>query len=594
MHLILKFLFIIFLSFQRKTQGQFVSEWRHRNPEKSKQQGIKSSAAYRERLKYTQSDEDKIYQRKNDAERKRKSRLKLTKQKADDSKVFPTPQVKGKLLKRTRKTLKGTQNQNFSVLKDLLNEIEEQGASKEPVVTGHHLPNETVKKVQEFYQNDEISRASPNVKDSVSVFKNNQKQKLSVKHLLYSVKEIYGMFREEFPSVKISLSKFFGLKPINVLSFAKIPHNICVCQLHENIRCCLKSLIKIDAVFADLFTDSSMHKNFVCEISSEQCFTNNCNVCCNAKKLKQKAEALTNPSKQISWNKWIKSDKNKDVGEDGKAQYCNVEKVKKSASIISFLDEMYDTIPDFLDHQFIKMNQAKTSAEQILNASSSDSIHAVICCDFAENFKCIQQNATQTANYGQTPITLFTVAVYHQKVMPIVIASDFEKHGKECVLVYIEYILSKLPSTAKIVDIWSDNATSQFKNQFVMQGIKTFEEQRQLKIRWNFYAPMHGKSVVDGIGGNVKRFVRNRIIAQDLLVQTAAEFAAIAATMETEVVAMNKADVDRRNISIGLKDIVKNAKKIEDIKKNHFFECREVKSGKKLVKKVVGQKITPH
>lgn len=507
--------------------------------------------------------------------------------------VFLTPQVKGKFLKKTRQTLLGTREQNISVLRELITEFDEDNETSDPVVTtGYQLSPDTTKKIQDFFLNDEISRASPNVRDAVTVVANKKKEKLSVKHMLFSMKEAYGMFCKEFPNVKVSISTFFKLRPINVLSFTKMPHNICCCQIHENVRCMLKALKNADMVFSNLSTDNSMHVNFVCSSPTDNCFENNCDECCNSLLLKKKAEALPDPSNVVSWYKWVKTDKN-DAKNDQKTQYCNIEKVKKDGSIMKLLNELYDIIPEFLDHEFVKMNQASSSSLQIKKALESDTDRAVLGCDFAENFKCPQQNATQSANYGQSPITLFTVALYHRKLMPIVIASDSEKHGKESVLAYLDIIFSKCPSTIKVVDIWSDNATSQFKNQFVMEGMKNFESRYGFKIRWNFYAPMHGKAVVDGIGGNVKRFVRKRIIAQDLLVQTAAEFANVASSMDTEVIPISASELGKRNKDIGLQSIVQASKKIGEIKKNHFFESSVVNVGKRMIQKIMGQKITP-
>lgn len=104
---------------------------------------------------------------------------------------------------------------------------------------------------------------------------------------------------------------------------------------------------------------------------------------------------------------------------------------------------------------------------------------------------------------------------------------------------------------------------------------------------------MHGKSVVDGIGGNVKRFVRERILAQDLLVKSAKDFVTVASKMDTKVLLLNSADIKRRNVEIGLAAIIKSSQKITDIKKKHCFYVQQVKTGKKLSDKVIGIKITP-
>lgn len=148
------------------------------------------------------------------------------------------------------------------------------------------------------------------------------------------------------------------------------------------------------------------------------------------------------------------------------------------------MDEVYQQTSEFLQHQYIKINQAKTSQHLVEISSDENSDTAVVSCDFAEKFKCVQQNSTQSAFYGQTTVNLFTVAVYHRSIKSIAIASDFEKNTKECVVSYMDIILQELPVTVKNVYIWSDiDATSQFKNQYIMEALKTFEDRYpRLKI----------------------------------------------------------------------------------------------------------------
>lgn len=77
---------------------------------------------------------------------------------------------------------------------------------------------------------------------------------------------------EANPGDKISFSKFSRLRPPNVLSFTKIPHNLCCCQIHENFRCSLKALKKAHPSFAEINVDYGTHKNFVCAEPTESCF----------------------------------------------------------------------------------------------------------------------------------------------------------------------------------------------------------------------------------------------------------------------------------------------------------------------------------
>lgn len=266
--------------------------------------------------------------------------------------------------------------------------------------------------------------------------------------------------------------------------------------------------------------------------------------------------------------------------------------MKRTGSIAKLFDEISASAPTFLDHQFVKFNQAQSCEKMIELSNKADSTSAVVICDFAEKFKCCQQNATQSAHYGQTPITLFTVAIYHRGYTAMTIASNNEKQTKETVLAYIDSIIELLPITVKKINIWSDNATSQFKNQFIMESLKYFETEYSLNIRWNFFAPMHGKSVVDGIGGSVKRYVRDRIMAQDIPVKSAEDFVEVTAKMEIQVHLVSNSDIETRNKKIGLQKIIKSPSKVVDIKKKHCFKIQLTKSGKKMIPKVIGTKIS--
>ena len=384
------------------------------------------------------------------------------------------------------------------------------------------------------------------------------------------------------------------MRPPNVLSFTKIPQNVCCCEIHENIRACVKALKKSGPLFHFLNSDYNIHKNFTCDQPTIKCFDNKCANCCSSKHLKSVVEKLENPSQLVTWFKWVKTSKSDNQDRQTNV-YCNVEKVEKSGHLHELLDETISLVPHFLEHQYVKLNQSNANKRMIERALKLNSEHAVIVCDFAENFKCLQQNSTQSAHYGQTPVTLFTVAVYHRKLLPLTIASNCEKHTKDSIFAYLDKLLQFLPDTVKIVDFWSDNATSQFKNQYNLEAMKKFEfRYPSFQIKWNFYAPMHGKSVVDGIGGSVKRFVRSRIVAQNLIVKSAEDFVSIAKEMDIKVILMKNSDIEQCNIELGLKQIVKDSKKIQEIKKKHFFSVETLTVGKKNSGKIVGLRITPN
>ncbi len=89
--------------------------------------------------------------------------------------------------------------------------------------------------------------------------------------MLLSLKEAYIKFVEEHPD---SLSKFYDMRPINVTLFDHIPHYVCVCLYHENVRLLLIALI----------VNTSLQVEFhqfilTCDPDSQICLTSQCEAC---------------------------------------------------------------------------------------------------------------------------------------------------------------------------------------------------------------------------------------------------------------------------------------------------------------------------
>jgi hypothetical protein len=63
---------------------------------------------------------------------------------------------------------------------------------------------------------------------------------------------------------------------------------------------------------------------------------------------------------------------------------------------------------------------------------------AVMQVDFAENFHCTSQDASQQVNYGYKQISVFTAALWHRydNLKTKVIVSDNISHGKQAGISY--------------------------------------------------------------------------------------------------------------------------------------------------------------
>lgn len=96
-------------------------------------------------------------------------------------------------------------------------------------------------KVIKFYNEDYITYQAPGKSDVVSVKVNNTKILMQKRYMIMSINEAYEIYCNEIDLAdQIGRSKFFQLRPQNVIVVRDTPHNVCVCQIHANfINLCL-------------------------------------------------------------------------------------------------------------------------------------------------------------------------------------------------------------------------------------------------------------------------------------------------------------------------------------------------------------------
>ena len=86
----------------------------------------------------------------------------------------------------------------------------------------------------------------------------------------------------------------------------------------------------------------------------------------------------------------------------------------------------------------------------------------------------------------------------------------------------------KYPSI-KEIDVFSDGAASQFKQRFLFSNLHKLQDDFELdELRWHYFATSHGKGIVDGLGGTVKRSVWREIRSGRCYARTAFDFFEIA------------------------------------------------------------------
>ena len=135
---------------------------------------------------------------------------------------------------------------------------------------------------------------------------------------------------------------------------------------------------------------------------------------------------------------------------------------------------------------------------------------------------------------GNGQATLFTAHVWIKhdtsEGQSMVIVSDDLNHTKYSIYMFMQHIFSHLKTTypdIEHINIFSDGPTSQFKQRALFSNLYAWEMDHDLKITWNFFATSHGKGVINGIGGTLKRTVWRHVKAERAHVTNASEYSTL-------------------------------------------------------------------
>ena len=307
---------------------------------------------------------------------------------------------------------------------------------------------------------------APGKRDVVTNRDQEGKRKLQKRHLYMSIKETYGVFKDENPNVKIGLTKFSTLRPPNVLLSSQTPSNVSTCVYHQNMILALDAIHTHAPGIPVYSTDFSA----LCVLNPESdlCWFGNCSH--DGCGFEEKYPLpVTVKNLTAKWMKW----------QDANGRLAKLENTGRVQDLYNYICSMSKK---FLVHGHIKRLQSKQYELDKELASLQDSDIAVLQMDFAENYACLVQDEIQSAHWNQNKVTLFTTVTWLKgEVMSKVIVIDCMQHTKSPVMIFLDEILKNLPSTVKEVRIWTDGPSSLFKNNFIMEGVKMLSKKHGSK-----------------------------------------------------------------------------------------------------------------
>jgi hypothetical protein len=133
--------------------------------------------------------------------------------------------------------------------------------------------------------------------------------------------------------------------------------------------------------------------------------------------------------------------------------------------------------------------------------------------------------------------------------------------------IILSHIKKALPNI-KEINCFSDGAASQFKQRFHFRNVIQIADEHDIQLSWSFFATFHGKGVVDGIGGTVKRLVWSAILAGEIC-RSANDFIQIAKKKTNKIILVETTEDVIQNSKNTLENIFKNIKTVPETQKMH-------------------------
>ncbi|CAF4238702.1 unnamed protein product, partial [Rotaria magnacalcarata] len=369
---------------------------------------------------------------------------------------------------------------------------------------GKKITIEMKSKVQQFYEDDDISRICPGKSDCLSIRDSDGKKVIMQKRLLLgNLKELYVKFKESSEYDDIGFSSFANLRPKwCVIAGGKGTHSVCVCIHHQNPKLMVSATGIKDLDYHTLIDKS------VCDSKNPRCMLRQCRECPGKEGVASFLNSFSNLSdcESIIYNQWITTDRS------------NLETI--SNSVEDFIDILSAKITLLTRHHYIATSQSLYLKELKQNLKSDE---IVLIGDFSENYSFVIQDEIQSFHWTNEQATVHPFVLYYKNDLgqtahkSYCFISDCLIHTTVVVYTFQQELLKDIKQFLphiKRVHYFSDGSAAQYKNRFNFINIVNHEKDFGLTCEWNFFATGHGKNACDGIGGTVKRGVAKASLQQ--------------------------------------------------------------------------------
>ncbi|XP_037025686.1 uncharacterized protein LOC119077393 [Bradysia coprophila] len=254
-----------------------------------------------------------------------------------------------------------------------------------------------------FYERDDVSRMSPNMRDCRKFVdpKTGVKEEKQIRYLMYKLSDVYDMFVRHFQNgddtmeVPLKLTKFTELRPNHVKLVNQTPLETCFCIHHSNFIMCCQALNRYLPEFPQ--NGPELERLLICDKPKKNCWLRSCSVCSDSQ-IRKLIEDIVKRSgvrlkSQAKWTQWRKNDETN-----------RFQKYVIPGKLSDLQSYFMNIMPEFLKHTYTKRSQAATFEKDTQEVRKSKGRIALIQIDFAECFNCEAQEEVQSAHWNQATV----------------------------------------------------------------------------------------------------------------------------------------------------------------------------------------------
>ena len=364
----------------------------------------------------------------------------------------------------------------------------------------NELSQEEREWLENFLERADITYTTPRRRDTVYVGMDHAKcQYKEKRHLLWKIRDLlasnvianeqYSSFPETFQRDLSFRQLYEFLKGHKELAWNdQIPQSYCLCELCENAVFLAKG---INSNVKSKILATNVHD--LVEANACDYMVGECELCLTSN---LSSSDFDEEKTTISFLNWQRVDK----------KYC------ENLSFDQAIEKWNSTILTIKKHIYRKRKQVASYNQQKLDLKPEETL---IHVDYSESYSNLEQDEVQSAYFGQQNFSIFTSCSYYcdsgednLTKVPVAGIRESNDHSRiaafSCIVTTVDE-LKKLKGELRKVILWSDGCSSRFRSKFVFALLTHFD--RNIALQWNYNEAHHGKGLMGGVGGTIKRVV---------------------------------------------------------------------------------------